>query len=296
MRALILISAVISASAFAQVQSSGCPTGMRCMGGNLQAKDAGFTGSVTIAGDAGIKNNLLVEGDAGIKGSFIVYGDAGFSKHIVLEAIAGGVANEIHSKGTGLNIAALDSLGLISLKLRNRNGTNGPIIDVPTTATDDLADIVFDGKTGNNAINMRHENRVGGQVYGAIPEWQLLTYNGSSYQTEFACGRGGCMAATGLKIGASGTEINACYRANATALDFALTGPTACSDLTVSLTNAADGMTCTPGALNAAIVTGASYTCWVSAANTVTIRMCCDNGAAGTCNPSSQNFRPMVCD
>lgn len=67
---------------------------------------------------------------------------------------------------------------------------------------------------------------------------------------------------------------------------------------TITVTGAADADACVVGPGNAVMnAAGSTYTCWVSAANTVTIKHCCHDDAAGAgaaCNPASGTFRATV--
>jgi hypothetical protein len=65
-----------------------------------------------------------------------------------------------------------------------------------------------------------------------------------------------------------------------------------CADLTISVTNAADGDVVSLGVPNAAVVAGSTFMAWVSAANTVSVRHCCDGSA--TCDPGVGNFTAAV--
>lgn len=62
-------------------------------------------------------------------------------------------------------------------------------------------------------------------------------------------------------------------------------------DLTIPVTGAAVGDVVSPGIPNSAIANGVSYTMWVSAPNTVTVRA---STSTGTPNPASADFSAMV--
>ena len=91
----------------------------------------------------------------------------------------------------------------------------------------------------------------------------------------------------GLYLG--GQFVNKILRASAT-LDFDLVAVT-CQDLTVTVTGAALNDEVFVGAPNGSIVTDETFTYWVSAANTVTIRAC-DGSLAG--NPASGTYKVTV--
>ena len=76
-------------------------------------------------------------------------------------------------------------------------------------------------------------------------------------------------------------------------LDFASALISACSaDLTITVTGAVDGMPCSVGVPNGSMAAGSMFQCWVSASNTVSVRHCCQAGAA--CDPASGTFGAHV--
>ncbi|WP_385888568.1 hypothetical protein [Terrimonas alba] len=75
-------------------------------------------------------------------------------------------------------------------------------------------------------------------------------------------------------------------------LDFASTAAQSGSNLTVTITGAADGDAVSLGVPNAAVNDNSSYSAWVSAANTVTIRF--NNNSSGTIDPASGTFRVSI--
>lgn len=90
------------------------------------------------------------------------------------------------------------------------------------------------------------------------------------------------------------TILSGCSATGKATLDFANAAAGACSaDLTIAVPGAADGDSCAVGVVNASVpAAGSQFACWVSAANTVTVRHCC-NGA-GACDPASGTFRATV--
>jgi hypothetical protein len=75
-------------------------------------------------------------------------------------------------------------------------------------------------------------------------------------------------------------------------LDFPSTLTLLSADLTITVTGAADGDVVSLGVPNAAVNANTSYSAWVSAANTVTVRF--NNYSAGTVNPASGLFKVFV--
>lgn len=73
-------------------------------------------------------------------------------------------------------------------------------------------------------------------------------------------------------------------------LDFPSTASTAVANLTITVTGATVGKPCSVGALNASVTTTASFYCWVSSANTVTVRF----SPKATEDPASGVFSVVV--
>lgn len=98
---------------------------------------------------------------------------------------------------------------------------------------------------------------------------------------------------TNLHFSPSTTRYNvALYLPGSATLDFASTAAQSSSDLTITVTGAADGDPVLLGNTNASTLTNSSYSAWVSAANTVTVRF--NNYSAGAQDPASATFRVKV--
>jgi len=76
------------------------------------------------------------------------------------------------------------------------------------------------------------------------------------------------------------------------ALDFGSTTAQNSADLTITVTGAADGDAVSLGVPNAAVNANSSFTAWVSAANTVTVRF--NNYSSSSIDPASGTFRVSV--
>lgn len=99
----------------------------------------------------------------------------------------------------------------------------------------------------------------------------------------------------GLNIGADGGAFNADITGILTAtatLDFASTAANVSTDLTVTVTGAADGDIALVSPPDGSTLAGGVFTAWVSAANTVTVRY--TNETVGALNPASGTFRVIV--
>jgi hypothetical protein len=75
-------------------------------------------------------------------------------------------------------------------------------------------------------------------------------------------------------------------------LDFGSTSAQSSSDLTITVTGAADGDVVSLGVPNASVNANTNYTAWVSAANTVTVRF--NNYSSGAVDPASGTFKVKV--
>jgi hypothetical protein len=88
-----------------------------------------------------------------------------------------------------------------------------------------------------------------------------------------------------------GATIQNALTATAT-LDFSSTSAQTSSDLTISVTGAADGDCVMLGTPNASILANTSYSAWVSAADTVTVRFL--NASSTSKDPASGTFRVTI--
>lgn len=75
-------------------------------------------------------------------------------------------------------------------------------------------------------------------------------------------------------------------------LDFGSTAAQSSADLTITVTGAADGDVVSLGVPNGSTLTNSSFTAWVSAANTVTVRF--NNYSSGAQDPASGTFKVRV--
>jgi hypothetical protein len=86
-------------------------------------------------------------------------------------------------------------------------------------------------------------------------------------------------------------NVNHGFLGSAT-LNFPSTTTLLSADLTITVTGAADGDVVSLGVPNAAVNANTSYSAWVSAANTVTVRF--NNYSSGTVDPASGLFKVFV--
>ena len=80
---------------------------------------------------------------------------------------------------------------------------------------------------------------------------------------------------------------------NTAALDFPSTAASTSSDLTITVTGAADGDMVALGVPNAAMNANSCYTAWVSATNTITVRLN-NYQTIGAIDPASATFKVQV--
>lgn len=79
---------------------------------------------------------------------------------------------------------------------------------------------------------------------------------------------------------------------NTATLNFGSTAAGSSADLTITVTGAADGDAVSLAVPNAAVLSNSSYTAWVSAADTVTVRF--NNYSSGSQDPASGSFRVSI--
>lgn len=79
---------------------------------------------------------------------------------------------------------------------------------------------------------------------------------------------------------------------NTATLNFGSTSAGSSADLTITVTGAADGDAVSLAVPNAAVLSNSSYTAWVSAADTVTVRF--NNYSSGAQDPASGTFRVSI--
>lgn len=119
--------------------------------------------------------------------------------------------------------------------------------------------------------------------YGADDD-SIMTYNPTTGVVNFTV--------TDVQINGVTMAANGTLTATAT-LDFPSTNSNEASELTITVTGATDGDPVSLGTPNAVTVTGAIFTAWVSAADTVTVQYY--NGSLlGAGNPNSADFSVRV--
>lgn len=138
-----------------------------------------------------------------------------------------------------------------------------------------------------------------GTVTGPGSLWMINPNGSANFAGAVAVGSGvvqlnadGSVACSGpLTVGVSGTPLVTILSATAV-LDFPNTLAQTSSDLTIAVAGAAVGDTVSIGVDNGSVMANSSYSAWVSAANTVTIRF--TNAGALPRDPASGTFRATV--
>lgn len=138
-----------------------------------------------------------------------------------------------------------------------------------------------------------------GTVTGPGSLWMINPNGSANFAGAVAVGSGvvqlnadGSVACSGpLTVGVSGTPLVTILSATAV-LDFPNTLAQTSNDLTIAVAGAAVGDTVSIGVDNASVMANSSYSAWVSAANTVTIRF--TNAGALPRDPASGTFRATV--
>jgi hypothetical protein len=163
------------------------------------------------------------------------------------------------------------------------------------TFTGDLATSGAFSATGFSTLT-------GGASVGTMATTSTLTHvlgvNSSNAIGEVALGNLYLSSGTlnvnvsdGIKT-SSGTVSLDMFRTITVGTDFPSTSAQSSSDITVTVTGAVAGQPVWLGVPNSAVSANTSYSAWVSAANTVTIRF--NNYSSGSVNPSSGSFYVVV--
>lgn len=176
------------------------------------------------------------------------------------------------------------------LILGNGSGTN-----TPTTNSDHLGmDLGYDGTgtlVGSQKAAKRSLVGTSNPVDGTTVAWyagQLYTNSATGSQwVATTASSNPDLAGTGSVWGVVGG-----LRASAT-LDFIDTPPGECSNLTITVTGAADSDPVVLGVPTASMPTNGSFSAYVSSADTVTVRYC-NCQLAGNLNPASGTFKVEV--
>jgi hypothetical protein len=155
-------------------------------------------------------------------------------------------------------------------------------------------DVVQDASTTSTAIQIRNGSSGTANTDGfnigidnaATPNAFLLQREAASLQFWTSAAVVGSFDASGFLTFVSGKSLNTA------SLNFPSTSAQNSSDLTITVTGAAVGDAVTLGAANAAVLSNSSYSAWVSATNTVTVRF--NNYSSGALDPAAGTFKVIV--
>lgn len=127
------------------------------------------------------------------------------------------------------------------------------------------------------------------QFGGTTASFPALKRSSTSLQVRLSDDSGDAPLSTGTLTIAGGSPILKVLSSTAT-LDFASLVSIGCEDLTITVTGASLGDTVSLGVPNSSVVANGTFTGWVSAADTVTVRFC--TMVSG--DPASGTFRATV--
>lgn len=226
---------------------------------------------------------------------------------------AGATAFELATITTGIG----GSTGAVDNAILRADGTGGATVQAGTIAT--LSDAgVFSTTSGNSQYTSASGDiQIGSGNYFQPSQLRLylaggvrwIAFNNNAILLDnesvgiLACldGAGGsayrdlkCRTAyanTSLSVGA-GTLVTKILSATAT-LDFGSLAAGTVADLTITVTGAADGDSVIVTPPNGSVLDNVTYTGWVSAANTVTVRAA-NNSLITARDPASGTFRATV--
>ena len=213
--------------------------------------------------------------------------------HVGAAATASAAASsDIFAKGsinTESNLRAVDSTGLIVSQI-SHNGTFA-VFETSYFGGSPSSGIKFGITTAGvnaTALTILSSGEIG---IGTTSPSAALALNGGAHIGGDSDPGDNNLAVDGTVSIGGGTAIASILSASA-ALDFASTSAQNSTDLTITVTGAADGDTVSIGVPNAAVAANTCFTGWVSAANTVTVRF--NNYSSGAVDPTSATFRATV--
>lgn len=136
---------------------------------------------------------------------------------------------------------------------------------------------VVDWAVGNDFSDATKFKVSFGSALGTTDRFTITTNGNATIAGSLAVGGGAALLKT-----LTGTGV----------LDFPDTATLTDSDLTITVTGAADGDVVNLGVPNGSTISGGCFTAWVSAANTVTVRFSCYSATSK--DPASGTFRAQV--
>lgn len=165
------------------------------------------------------------------------------------------------------------------------SATLGSVLTANTGSTYDMylasaaGNALFANPTGTSVVALGLNGNVG---IGTASPANILSVVGN-------VGVSGYITSTNGILWQGGGQMTNSYTATAT-LDFANLAAIGCEDLTITCTGAATGDAVSLGVPNASVVNNGTFTAWVSAADTVSVRFC----TVVSGDPPSGTFRVQV--
>lgn len=224
---------------------------------------------------------------------------------------AGAIAIRNPNTGTSSNAALnLDNNGTIAIIARYPSNYNNATFASTLTLREDTGDILFytNGETArfkqSGIFNLVGKEYIGSASTAptALLHIKAGTTSASSAPIKLTSGtnmttpEAGAVEFDGTNYFATSSTTRytlAKTLTNTATLDFGSTAAGAATDLTITVTGAADGDPVSLGVPNASTVSDGSFTAWVSATNTVTVRFT-NNNLVSALDPASGTFRASV--
>mgnify|MGYP001587811884 CR=1 FL=1 len=201
-------------------------------------------------------------------------------------------SDSVKLTGATIDLAPTAELKVTSgaqTSLRSIGGLHSYISATSPNASGNAGHLWENSADANDGYNMRREDD-GKFIFARATDYPYSTetdtvfrYNQSTNTFDFDV--------TNLTLNGEPLSSGA-IKASAT-LDFASTALSTCSELTMTATGAVDGDVVALGVPNSVTVTGAVYTAWVSAADTVTVQYC-NTSIIGAGDPGSATFKVQV--
>lgn len=259
----------------APVVAAGFPrVGFSSSGGPVNTSTGSFSDTLTLTKGTGIALAITGDPGSGATDASLKISGAGSGDNAILipdaARIRGGASNWMEFGGTSLDVSQNFSTGgtvTANQGFISTVASGGNALQVVTGSY-----ACFDGASCTKSIRYDTVNlKVDGNI---------------SFNSAVSA------AGSGLTIGPTGTQIADSYAASST-IDFASTSDTTRDSSNIAVAGAAVGDGCVVGVPVAAQVAGATYDCYVTAADTVVVRLNA-NGAA--IDPASGSFTVRTLD
>lgn len=225
----------------------------------------GTSGNVGINTTTDVGKQFTVEGDSRFYGSNDYYVDLGNSMQVYRES-NGNRIYQLSSNGDySARLDLFDANDVVKIQLSNNGSYHAPNLAVGKASVGAHTLTVGDNKLGINGSTGRIE-----KYNNATPATNtIMIGDGSDFKTKTL------------------------YIESTSTLDFSSTSANSYSDLNVTVTGAADGDPVSIGVPGGSVLSNTSFFAWVSAANTVTVRLI-NNDNSSAKDPASGSFKIKV--